>query len=172
MLLEFSILNQLPVGSFEEGGLIGKVAKTIFSKSEGRVLGFLVKLPGVFSGQKIASFEDVISIDQAGVVVRSSESLVDKNEIVRVNEILKSNFSLLGLKAVAKDKKNLGRVSDALIDTDSGELMRLYVKHFFSSLVFERSQIQEITLKNVVLKAEREEKAKKPIENLAQAEVA
>jgi sporulation protein YlmC with PRC-barrel domain len=172
MLIELSILNQLPVGSFDEGGLIGKVLRTIISRKDGRVLGFVVKKMGFFGETKIASFEDIISIDQVGIVIRSSESLVDKEEIIRIGEILKEKFDLIGLKAVAKNKANLGRVADALVNTDTGDIMRVYVKKFFKDYVFEHSQIEEITLKNIVLHIERKEKAKKPIKGLAQAEVA
>lgn len=172
MLIELSVLNQLPVGSFDEGGLIGKVIRTIISREDGRVLGFVVKRSGLFGETKIASFDDIISIDRSGVVLRSSESLVEKDEIIRIGEILKERFNLIGLKAVDKNKNNLGRVSDALINTDTGDIMRIYVKKFIKDYVFEHSQIEEITLKNIVLRLERKEKSKQPIKGLVQAEVA
>jgi uncharacterized protein YrrD len=172
MLIELSLLNKLPVGSFDEGGLVGKVAKVIISRENAKILGFLVKLPGFLGQTKVASFEDIVSIDQAGIVLRSSEMLVDKDEIVRIDKLLKDRFELIGLKAIAKNKTSLGIVQDALFDSDSGDLMRLYIKKFFKDYVFERSQIIEMTLKYVRLETERKEKAKKTIESLAQAEIA
>jgi len=172
MLIELTILNRLPVGSFEEGGAIGRVIKTVISYEEGKVLGFVVKKTGIFSQDKIATLEDIVSIDNGGVVIRSVDSLVDSQEIVRVSKILKLKFNLIGLRTQTKDGKYLGKVSDALIDCDSGQIMRLYVKKLFSSYVFEHSQIIEITLKKVVLKADRTQKAKKTVGSLARAEIA
>jgi len=172
MLIELSKLPDTPVGSFEEGGFVGKVQKPIINPEEGRLIGFLVKTGGFFGKDKIASIGDVIDIDRGGLVLRSSDCLVEKDEIVRISEIIKTNFKLINLKAVQKNSKFIGRVKDALIDSNTGDIMRLYVRRYFQEFVFERSQIVEITLKNVVLKTDKTQKVKKPVAELARAEIA
>lgn len=172
MLIELTKLNLLPVASFEEGVAIGKVIKIIIDQEEGKIFGFLIKLPKWFAPAKVASLEDVVSIDQAAVVVRSSESLVEVEEIIRINEMLKRKFNLIGLRAVDKKGKLLGRVQDALIESDSGLIMRLYVKQYLSSKIYERSQIDKMTDRQVVLNTERNEKVKKTAPDLAGAKLA
>jgi len=102
----------------------------------------------------------VVDIDQGGVVINSRDNLVEKEEIVRVGEILKHKFNLIGLKAVSKDKQNLGRVQDAVVETQSGDILRLYTSRMYQNRVFERSKIDKITWREVVLNCESEEKAK------------
>jgi uncharacterized protein YrrD len=172
MLLELSKLQNSPVGSFDEGGLVGVVRQVIVDKDEAKVIGFLVKLKGIMAPTRAVSFQDVIDIDQAGIVVRSAESLVEQDEIVRISEILKTNFNLIGLRALSKEKKYLGRVYDALIESTSGDVMRIYVKHLFNDYVFESSQIEEITNKEIKLKTEKRQRAKRQVEAIAEVETA
>ena len=172
MLIELSKLQNSPVGSFDEGGLIGTIRQVVIDKDDAKVIGFAIKLSGIFSPVRVASIQDVVDIDQAGVVLRSAESLVDKDEVVRISQILKLNFKLMGLKAFSKEGKYLGRVYDALVDSNTGDIMRIYVKHLFADYVFERSQIDEITLKMVKLRTEKRQRAKRQVESLAQAKVA
>jgi len=172
MLLELTKLNSLAVATFEDNGLIGRVEKTLISKEDQKAIGFLVKLSGWLKSRKVASLEDVISIDQAGIVLRSNESLVDQGEIVRIQQIIDSRFNLLSLPCRTKNGHYIGRVSDALIETDSGLIMRLYVKKIFSYFVFERSQIISIKKDYIILDLERGQKKDSKVKSLASAKIA
>jgi sporulation protein YlmC with PRC-barrel domain len=172
MLLELSKLQNLSVGSFDEGDLIGVVKKVIIDKEDANVIGFVVKRHGFFGAIKAASFQDVVDIDRAGIVLRSAEALVDQNEIVRIAQIISSKFNLIGLRAISKEKKYLGRVYDGLIDSTTGDITRLYVKHLLNEYVFERNQIDEITNTEVRLKTEKRQRAKKQAEMVTEAKIA
>ncbi len=169
MLLELSKIAGLSVGSFDEGALVGKIVKPVISYKEKKVLGFVVKPSGFLAQNKVISIEDVIDIDQSGLVVRSAESLIDLGEVVRMSEIIKSKFKLIGLGVESKEGKYLGNVYDALVDSSSGEIIRIYVRQFLSDYVFDHSQIEEITLKMVKLRTEKRQRAKKTIESFSQA---
>jgi len=160
MLIELSKLVGMPVGSLNEGAFVGSVRQTVISPGDAKLIGFTIKIGSIFSKILVVSFQDVVDIDQGGVVINSRDNLVEKEEIVRVGEILKHKFNLIGLKAVSKDKQNLGRVQDAVVETQSGDILRLYTSRMYQNRVFERSKIDKITWREVVLNCESEEKAK------------
>jgi len=160
MLIELTKLENMPVGAMDEGAAIGKVKRALVSPEEKKLLGITVKTAAFFGKILVAAIQDIVDIDRDGVVIRSRESLVAPDEIVRIKEISKKKFSLIGLRAKNKSGKTLGRVSDAVVETETGAICRLYVKSFFQELVFARSQIEKITWTEVIFKTEREAKAK------------
>ncbi len=166
MLIELSKLEGMPVGALEEGVLAGRVWKALVAPDELKVAGLAVQtgrllvLSWLWPKILVAAFVDVVDIDKNGIAVRSRESLSELEEIVRLKEILKYKFSLLGLPAVTKSGERLGRVTDALVESNSGRLERLYVRRFLDSRVYERSQIVKMDYRKVVLEVEGGRKVK------------
>lgn len=152
MLIELKSLENLPVGSFAEQNLLGKVSTVIVSPEEAKVLGLIVKLPGFLGKLKVVSMQDVVDIDKNGVTVRSLESLVDAEEIVRIDQIIKKNFNIISLKAINQKNQNLGKVSNVLFDTQTGEIVRIYIGGLFQERIFPSSSIVEIKDDQIILK--------------------
>jgi uncharacterized protein YrrD len=160
MLIELTKLENVPVGAMDEGAAIGKVRRTLVSPEEEKLIGITVKTAGFFGKVLVVSIQDVVDIDRGGVVVRSRDALVTPDEIVRIKEIFKKKFSLIGLRVKDKSGKTLGRVSDAVVESETGAICRLYVKSLLNELVYEHSQIEKITWTEAVVKSEREARAK------------
>ena len=160
MLLEVSKIKNMPVGAMDEGALIGKVEKVIIQPEEGKIIGFLVMVPGFLAQPKVVSFQDVVSIDAQGLVINSGNNLLDKDEIVRIGELIKTKFSLTGLPAKTKNKKYLGRVRDVVIEANSGDVIRIYVKNLWDEKIFERSMIYKISPTEVILTFDPRKKVK------------
>jgi uncharacterized protein YrrD len=151
MLLELSKTKNLPVGALNEQKAVGLVEMPVVFADDAKVIGFLVKMKGVFQGKKVVSFSDVVDLDTKGLVINSADSLLAVDEILRIKDILKSGFKLVGLPARTKNKKYIGRISDVVIETTSGDIIRLYVQSLFDQRIFERSMIHDITSKEVIL---------------------
>ena len=106
-----------------------------------------------------------------GFIIDSSDELVVADDIVRVRDILKLHFNLIGLKVVTKRGTKLGKVIDYTIDLDSGLIQQLIVqrpplKAFIDpELTISRSQILEVTDYEVKVKDEEEK-----IRRVAQSE--
>lgn len=157
MLIELLTFSKMPVGSLEEAEMVGKVFRLAVDPEEQKLIGFSVKTGGYFAKTPVVSMADVIDVDKNGIVINSKDSLIDQNEIVRMDDILKKKFSIIGLKVIDKKKKKIGRVEDVLIDASTGEILRIYVSSLTKRRVFERSQIEKITFLEVVVKKDLEE---------------
>jgi|GEM_PF-1378371 len=160
MLIELTKLEGMPVGAMDEGAAIGIVRRTLVSPEEEKLIAVTVKTDGFWGKILVVSIQDIVDIDRSGVVVRSRDALVPPDEIVRVKEIFKKKFSLIGLRVKDKSGKILGRVSDAVIESESGTICRIYVKSLLNELVYESLQIEKITWTEVVIKNEREVRSK------------
>lgn len=154
MLIELSKLKGLPVGVLDESRKAGVVLGVVFDHSQAKVIGFLIKAGSFLGVQKVVSLSDVVAIDAGGLVINSSEDVLGKNEIVRVGAILKKNAKLVGLRVYDKGKNFLGFLNNAVIETQTGDLVRIYVGFLWRRLVFSRKQIVELNEKRIVVNAD------------------
>ena len=152
MLIELTKLEKLQVGAMDEGTAVGTLKRVVVNPEDLKVIGFTVKIGAVFPKIKAVSFFDVVDIDINGLAINSRESLSDAKEIVRLNELMKKKYSIVGQPVRSKSGKKLGRVTDALVETTTGDILRIYTKYFISNYVFERSQIDKVTLREVIIK--------------------
>jgi len=157
MLIELLIFSKMPVGALEEAEMVGKIHRLAIDPKEQKLIGFTVKTGGYFSKTHSVSMTDVVDVDKNGVVINSRQSLLPNDEIVRMNEILKKKFSIIGLKVITKSGEKIGRVEDAVIDTNSGDILRIYTSSFAKRRIFERSQIEKMTFLEVVVKKNMQE---------------
>lgn len=166
MLIEISKLKGLPVGVLDEARKGGNVTRVIFDCKQVKVIGFLVKISGFFAGEKVISLVDVVSIDQNGVVVRCADAMLARGEIVRIEEILKKNAKLIGLRVYGKDGKFLGFVSDAVVETQTGDLLRIYVSFLWRRYIFPITKIIKFSEKRVIVDTNSRVKIKEAAKNV------
>ena len=151
MLIELTKLKGLSVGVMDESKKGGEISQIIFDFSQSKVIGFLVKTGGFFSSEKVVSLPDVVSIDRDGAVINTSDDILEKDEIVRVDTILKKNAKLVGLRAYDRAGVLLGFVYDGVFETDTGDLTRLYVGRLWKKYIFSRNRIFDLNEKKVVI---------------------
>ena len=152
MLIELNKLERLAVGVMDEGTAIGNVYRVVISPDELKVIGFTIRIGGIFPKIRAVSFFDVVDIDANGLTIHSRDNLADATEVVRLNELIRKKYSLISQPVRTKSGKKIGRVSDALIETTVGDVLRVYSKSLLSDYVFERSQIEKVTLREVIVK--------------------
>ncbi len=80
--------------------------------------------------------------------------------MIRIDEILKLNFELVGLKVVTKKGKKLGKVSDYLVDSEGYYVQKIIVQRPLAKslidpeLTIDREEIVEIDDYKIVVKDE------------------
>jgi len=160
MLIELSRFNGMAVGALDEGALIGRVRRALVDPDQGTIAGFLIKENGFFGTQKVISTIDVVDVERNALVINSRQNLVDKGEIVRISKILEYKYNLIGLPARTKVGQMLGRVTDAVVDSITGEILKIYTHFITQSRAFERSQIEEISWQEIFLRLDGRKKVK------------
>lgn len=157
MLIEASEILKLPVGDLREQTKLGEVSQVLIEPNNLALLALVVDV-GNFLFKKIylVSFQDIIEIDQKGVVIKNRGDLLHPKELVRPFELLSKKFNLQGLPVkTEKSKKYLGRVSNYLIETTLGSVQKLYLKKGFQERIIPANQIVKVSLKEIVIKEEK-----------------
>lgn len=168
MLINGSHLIDLPILSLHIGGEIAHVAELILDPNNLKLIAFRVDGPLIRNDVgDILPIESVREFSTHGAIVDSIDEFIDGEEVVRVRDVLKLNFSLVGLKAITKKKVKLGKVSDFILDTASWQVHQIVVqrplmKSFLDpELIISRQKIVEVNDYEVIIKDETEKSTKK-----------
>ncbi|MFV0484740.1 MAG: PRC-barrel domain-containing protein [Candidatus Saccharimonadales bacterium] len=173
MLIVGSKLLGYPVLSLHVGGEIARTEAAIINPEGLKVVAYTLNGP-VLKNQDVGNIleiSDVRELSPRGMIVDSSDDFVIREDIIRLDEVMKLNFRLVGLRVVSQDGKKLGKVSDYTVDSGSFMIYQIIVQRpamkalLDPELTINRSQIVEIddyqiTIKNEEEKVEVKAKAK------------
>ena len=163
MLVVGSKLLGYPVLSVHVGGEVARTLEPIIDPDGLKVIGYT--LSGALIRDEIGNILDMSSVREfapSGLIVDSTDEFVNREDVVRINQVMSLNFGLVGLKVVTEDKKTLGKVSDYTLDTESFMVYQLIVRRpalqslIDPELTINRSQIVEVDDYKVVIKHENE----------------
>ena len=106
---------------------------------------------------KVLLFQDIRDILPQGVVVNDVEVLSEASELIRLKKVLDRNFTLIGMPVETISHEKVGKVSDYAFETTTMYIQKIYVSRSLiknltsGSLSIDRTQIQEITAKKVII---------------------
>lgn len=142
--------------SLRTGGQVATTREMIINPNNLKIEGFFCE-DRFDKSQLVLLSQDIRDHIKQGLVVDDHEVLVEPDELIRLKDILKLRFELLGKPVVGANKQRLGKVTDFAIDGDSLFIQKLYVgqsllKSFSGgTLSVDRSQIIEITDRKIVI---------------------
>jgi len=105
-----------------------------------------------------------------GMVIDSIDELVEPDDVIKIANVLKLNFNLVGLKVETKKGSKLGKVSDYIVTNDNFTVQQIIVKRpliksfMDPELTIPRKEIVEVTDYKIIIKDEEKvikEKAEK-----------
>lgn len=168
MLINGSRLLDCSILSLHVGGEIARITELVMNPNNLKIIAFRVEGPLVRDDVgDILPIESVREFSTHGAIVDSIDELIDGEEVVRIRDVLKLNFSLTGLKVITKKKSKLGKVSDFILDTSSWQVHQIIVqrplmKSFLDpELIIPRQKIVEVNDYEVIIKDETEKSQKK-----------
>ena len=156
-----SRLIDCPVLSLHMGAPVAWVSEEIVDPNNLKIVAF--RLRDVQADDEVGEIletRDIREFSSIGMIIDSTDVLVNPGEVIKLDEILKLNFFLPGLKVETKKHTNLGRVIDYVADTEDFMIQQLTVKRpvlkSFSDpeLLIARDQIEEITDYKIIVKDE------------------
>lgn len=127
MMIEAKKLIGIPIAAEDALRRIGTIKQLVIDPENGQILGFLVST-GLFNQPKTISLMDIKYWDMNGLVTEYEENLLPIEEIVRIKEIIDKGIDFLDMSAATEDGKNLGKVEDLLVDTETGLVVKYYLR--------------------------------------------
>lgn len=122
---------------------ITTVKGLVIDPESGKVVAIIVNLAKnlIIAPIDVLSWKEVIR-------VHNHDSIIDGNEVLRVESVQKSNIKIIHNKVVTKNGKHLGKVVDLSIDLNNIILKKLHVAKGLLGLVHYDSRI--ISMDNVL----------------------
>lgn len=139
-----------PVFAQDVNEEIGFVEKIIVDPANGAIIGFLIRKP--FQKALVVVEEDVIDLTQDGLLINSENSLIPPADVIKIKEILESRIEIIGAKAVTQSGKFLGKIENYLIEIETAQVTRFYIKGglFSPSLILPIERVVKIEKGRVV----------------------
>lgn len=168
MLITGSKLVGVDVLSLHLGGPIARTVEPVIDPNGLKVVAFTLTGPQV-GGENgdILETKSVREYAEMGMIVDSVDELVKREDVIRLGEVMKLNFRLVGMKVESRSGKKLGKVEDYTVDSLSFQIMQIIVKRpafkgfLDPELTIGRSQIVEIDDYRIVVKDADAKKLKK-----------
>lgn len=156
MLKLYESFQDTAILSLRIGGPVAEVLKPIINPNNLYIEGWRVR--DNRSGEELILLsKDVREILPQGIAINDVEVLTPENELIRLKDVLKLNFSIEGLKVNSQSGKSYGKVSDFAFETSSLYIQKIYaaqslVRNFAGgTLSIDRSQIIEITNRRIII---------------------
>ncbi len=161
MLLSYTTLLNHPVLSLHVGGEVARLGLPIIDPSDLKVIAYQVSGPTI-GGEvgDILMVRDMRETDKIGAIIDSTDVLVNREDVLKIDKIMRLNFHLIGHKVVTKRGSRLGKVIDFTLNPDTFMIQQLVVKRpiakafFDPELLIGRSEVVEIDDYKLIVKDE------------------
>lgn len=141
MLILHSKLLNLPVIELENQKKVASVIDLVIEPKNGKLLGLLVRVGAILPKNQLVAARDINQLLPTAILVGDTEKITEIDEVVRVKELYKKKYGLIGRKVVTKSGKMLGKINDFLIDSDAFGLTKIYVRNLFSDRIIPYSAV-------------------------------
>lgn len=143
--------------SLRTGQAVATVTAAIFNPNNLKIEGFYCSDRFQRKTELVLLYQDIRDIVSQGFVVNDHDVLVRPEELVRLKNILELGFELIGKQVVNLSKRKIGKVNDYAVETDTMYVQKIYLSQSMikslsgGSLVVDRTQINEITNKAIII---------------------
>lgn len=143
------ILHQT-LAALESHQPLGKVTGLVFEPANGRLLALVVQTHGWFSQKQFLAASDMCSVESGVVLTRAESDLVALKDLPRADEALKSRIRVLHQRAFTESGQRLGEVADVLLETDSWQITKYYLRNLLAERILLAEDVHSITKKGVI----------------------
>lgn len=160
MLIVSDRLLNAPVLGLQTGGELARTKEAIIDPATLKILAYELSGPLLSAHPSLLRISDVREISDIGLIVDSSDEFVSVDDVIKLGDIYRLNFRLVGMPVIDEKRKKLGKVNGYTIDTTSFIVHQLNIKRPFlkslsdTELLIHRSQITEINNNEIIVRSE------------------
>ena len=142
--------------SLRTGAPVAEVISALINPNNLKIEGFYCN-DRFNNARLILLYQDIREFMGKGYIVNDHDVLTEPSELVRLSEVIKINFELIGKQVITTSKDKVGKVSDYAVEVETMYIQKLYVsqsllKNFTGgSLSIDRGQINEVTDKRIII---------------------
>jgi uncharacterized protein YrrD len=154
-----SQLQNISVMSIQSGTALGSTGEPILDPRKLQVVAFHVTGPRL-QGPSVLHVSDIREVGPMGFIVDNADSVMSlDDDLVRLQEVINLNFTLLGKQVVDEHKQKLGKVAEYSIENKGFFIQKIHVGQSMfksltnSKLIIHRTQIVELTDRVIVVRS-------------------
>lgn len=151
MIVSYSQIVGSQVLSIEEQSSIGRVSDIVLQKSDIKVKAVLLGTAVFFVTPRVVTFDDIVDFDSRAVVIQKEDDAVSLAEVVSIKQAIKAGMKGVRHKVYTKAGKLVGTVYDYTLDSTSGLIYSLYIRHLLSERIIPRTVICELNDKGFII---------------------
>jgi len=157
MLLTLNSMKNVPILGIQTGRRLGLISDPIINPDNLQIAAWYVTGKMVGFSPAVIFSEDIHELGHLGAIIDSASSILSLDNLVRLQEILDSNFSLLNLPVINTDGQKLGKVDDFNFDSDYFLVKQIIVKPKLtqrlkiSHFIINRNQIIDVDNKKIIV---------------------
>ena len=171
MLLLGSRFQNTPVMSLQTGTKLAETGSPLIDPGTLKVIAYQIDGPLINERPSFLRTADIREVGTVGMIIDSNDEIIGLHDVIKIEELYKLNFSLIGMPVMDQHKHRLGKVEDYTLETGDFVIQQLNIKRGIirglteTSLLVHRSQIVEINDNFIVVKST----AKKSVEPVMKA---
>lgn len=157
-MLRFSeIYNERDILSLRTGSIVGHAYSPIINPNNLKIEGWYAAENGA-EGDMILPVAEVREVIDRGFIVNDHSAITPSEDLVRMSDITKLQFELIGKTVKSDMKRKLGKVHNYAVDESSMIVQKMYVTPGAlrgitkQDLVIDRSQIVEINNREIIVR--------------------
>ncbi len=160
MLITGERLLNAPVLGLQTGGELARTRHAVIDPATLEILAYELVGPLLDTEPALLRVADVREFSDIGLIVDSSEEFVTPDDIIKLGDIYRLHFSLVGMSVIDEKRRKLGKISSYTVDTASFLVHQFSVKRPFlkslndTELLIHRTQITEINNDAIVVHSE------------------
>ena len=160
MILLGSTLISAPIIGLQTGAELARTKSPVIDPANLTILAYELEGPLLAERPSLLRLVDVRELSSMGLIVDSSDEFVLPNDVIKLGEVYKLNFSLVGMTVIDEKRRKLGKVTDYTLDTTGFSVQQLSVRRPLlrslndTELLIHRSQIIEINNNAIVVHSE------------------
>lgn len=149
MVLEVSQLLSAAIRS-ADGKKLASVDRVIYDGRDARIAGFQTSVRTVLTHFGRLDFVETLALERGEIVIDSAK-VIQKD--LKPFDLLRRQYgTVIGVTAKTESGRKIGKITDLLIDADTGLIVRFYLGQFLNERIIPRQFLVSITPKQVVFK--------------------
>lgn len=151
-------LQNLPIISLQTGSTVAMTSRPIINPDKLEFVAFYCYNNRSHVKATILLIKDIRQITKDGIAIDSVDEIEEPGEIIRLSNLLKNPFNLIGISVVNESGVKLGRVEEYTVNLETFQIQKIYLKQsilknlMLNSVVIDRSQIIEVNHKQILVR--------------------
>jgi uncharacterized protein YrrD len=171
MLMLGSRFKDTPVMSLQTGTKLAAVTTPIIDPAHLKIVAYQVDGPLLSEHPSYLRTADIREMGSVGMIIDSNDEFIGADDVIKIKDLLETDFKLIGMPVIDEHKHRLGKVEDYTLETGDFVIQQLNVKRGIlqgivdTGLLIHRSQITEINDSAIIVKSTK----KKSVEPVMQS---